>query len=86
MGYNFSKEAKLTNAQLAGELAKLGPLNEREIAKLLPRKVDKRRFNEIIEIVNNAASQQNKLVELKDNFDELGGVVLKLLIRFLKPL
>ena len=86
MGYDFSEEAKLTNEQLAGELAKLGPLTEPAIVKLLPRKVDKQHYKEIIDIVNSAASQQKKLAAFQDNFEKLGGVALKLLIKYLKPL
>jgi len=86
MPYDFSEEARLTNEQLAGELAKLTPLTAEEINRLLPNKVDKERFAQLIEIVNSSASQNSKLAALSDNFAELGGVSLKLLIKYLKPL
>lgn len=83
MAYDFSEERKITNEELSGELSKLTPLKAEEINKLLPRKVDKERFNEILKIVNSSASQNRKLVSLKENFEELGGVVLKLLMKYL---
>ena len=86
MPYDFSEEAKLTNEQLAEELAKITPLTAEELNKLLPRKVDKKRFEQILNIVNSAASQQKKLAALQDNIAELGGVVIKLLVKYLKPI
>jgi hypothetical protein len=86
MPYNFSEEAKLTNDQLAEELAKITPLTTEELNKLLPRKVDKKRFEQILNIVNSAASQQKKLAALHENIAELGGVVIKLLVKYLKPI
>lgn len=84
--YDFTEEAKLTNKQLAGELAKLTPLTMEELNKLLPRKTDKKRLKKLIDVVNSAASQNRKLASLQSNFAELGGVVLKLLTKYLKPL
>ena len=86
MPYDFSEEANLTNEQLGDELAKLTPLTVNELNKLLPKKVDKVRFQQLIEIVNSAASQQKKLAALQSNIAELGGVVIKLLVKYLKPI
>ena len=78
MPYNFSEEANITNKKLAGELSKLTPLKADEIEKLLPKKEDKVRLNKILKIVDSSAAENKKLAELKDNFEDLGGVVLKL--------
>ncbi len=86
MPYDFGPEAELTNEQLAGELAKLTPLTAQEVNKLLPRKVDKQHLRQLIEIVNCSASQNSKLASIKSNFATLGGVALKLLTKYLKPL
>lgn len=85
MPYDFSEEAELTNKQLAGELAKLTPLTEEQINSLLPTKVEKQRFRQLIEIVNDSASQNQKVASLTSNFSELGGVVLKVLTTYLRP-
>ena len=84
MPYDFSEEAKLTNEQLAGELAKLMPLTSEEVNKLLPKRADKERLQQLIQLVNSSASQNRKLASLTSNFEELGGVVLTVLTKFLK--
>lgn len=86
MPFDFSAEAELTNKQLAGEIAKLTPLTESELNSLLPKKIDKERFAEVLRIVNSSASQNNKVAALTDNFATLGGVVVKVLTKYLKPL
>jgi hypothetical protein len=84
MGYDFTDEADLTDDQLAGELAKLTPLTIDEITDILPRKVDKEHFKELIDIVRSAESQNEKLVSFKDNVEKLGGVALTVLGKLLK--
>lgn len=83
--YDFSDAANRTNEALSGELAKLSPLTAAEIEKLLPKKVDKQRFAAVLKIVNSSASQNNKVAVLRQNFTELGGVMLKVLGKYLKP-
>ena len=85
MPYDFSEEAKLTNEQLAGELAKLTPLTQEQVNGLLPTKIEKQRFRQLIEIVNSSASQNQKVASLTSSFSELGTVVLKVLTRYLTP-
>ena len=81
--YDFSEEAELTNTQLAGELAKLAPLTADQIHELLPKREDKLRLAQLIEIVGGASSQNKKVAALTDNMSELGGVVVKLLGKYL---
>ncbi|MEN8262822.1 MAG: hypothetical protein ABFR82_05120 [Nitrospirota bacterium] len=84
MGYDFTDEANLTDDQLAGELAKLTPLTIDEITDILPEKVDKEHFKQLIDIVRSAESQNDKLVLFKDNVEKLGGVALTVLGKLLK--
>ena len=84
--FNFGKEAELTNKQLADELAKQSPLTAAEVEKLLPSKIDKKRFEELLTIVNSATSENQKIAALTGKIQELGGVALRILGRFLKPL
>ena len=84
MPYDFSEQAKLTNEQLAGELAKLTPLTEEQISSILPTKADKQRLKQLIDIVSSSASQNQKVASLASNFSELGTVVLKVLTTFLR--
>jgi hypothetical protein len=84
MEFDFSKEATLTNEQLAGELAKLTPLTMDEINDLLPNKVDKQRFQQLLQIVGSSAAENNKVAQLTQNIGEMGGVVIRLLGTYLK--
>jgi uncharacterized ParB-like nuclease family protein len=84
MAFDFSDDAKLTNDQLAGELAKLTPLTMDEINDMLPRKIDKQRFQQLLEIVGSAAAENNKVAQLTANIGEVGGVVVRLLGAYLK--
>lgn len=83
MAYDFSKAAELTNKELSDELSKLTPLKSEEINSLFRNKIDKKRFNKILEIVDSSASQHRQFLDLKDNFEELGGIVIKLLKKYL---
>lgn len=83
--FDFSDEAELTDQELAGELSKHTVLTKSELAELLPKRADLERLKELIEIVNAAASHNNKIAKLQDNFEELGGVALKLLGHVIKP-
>ena len=80
--YDFSEEAELTNTELAGELAKLAPLTKDQVQELLPKREDKLRMKQLIDIVGASTSQNRKVAELTDNMSELGGVVVKLLAKY----
>ena len=84
MAFDFSAEANLTNEQLAGELAKLTPLTMDEINDLLPSKVDKQRFQQLLKIVGESTAENNKVAQLTQNIGEVGGVVVRLLGAYLK--
>jgi uncharacterized ParB-like nuclease family protein len=84
MKFDFSEEAKLTNSQLAQELSAITPLTMSEIDALLPKKADKQKLQQLIEIVGSGASQNNKVAELTNNISELGGVVVKVVGKLLK--
>ena len=79
----FSKIAEesrqKTNAELAGDLAKLTPISEEQLNALLPTRQDKEDLARLVAIVSAATSQNEKVAHLKSNIDQLGGVVVKLL-------
>lgn len=77
--YDFSKERELTNKQFAEELSTHTALSANRIQEILPHKADKNKLKELIEIVNSAASQNEKVAALLSNLENLGGVMLKLL-------
>lgn len=86
MSYDFTEEAELTNSQLAGELAKVSPLTADEVEQMLPRKADKQRLGDLINIVNSSASRNRKVAKLTDNIADLGAVVVRMLEKYFKPL
>jgi uncharacterized ParB-like nuclease family protein len=82
--FDFSEEAELTNQQLADELAKLTPMTVDELNKLLPELEDKQKFQQLIDIVGKAGSDNAKIAALTSNIGQLGGVAVKVLGALLK--
>ena len=79
-----SREAReSTNRALAQELTALTFLTEQEVQRLLPRKVDKERFGTLMAIVAADTDESAKVAALKENLDEVGGVLVKILRLFL---
>jgi hypothetical protein len=79
-----SREAReSTNRALAQELTALTFLTEQDVARLLPRKVDKERFGTLMAIVAADTDDNAKVAALKENLDEVGGVLVKILRLFL---
>ena len=76
----ISREARdQTNRELAGELSSLTLFTEDDVERLLPRKIDKERFGRLMAIVSGKTSDNQKVMALRENLDELGQVVLKVL-------
>jgi hypothetical protein len=76
----ISAEAReATNASLAGEISSLTRLSEEDIQRLLPRKVDKERFGTLMAIVADSTSNNAKVAALKDNLDDVGQVLMRIL-------
>lgn len=73
------ESAKKTDDELSDELARLTRLTQPELRRLLPRRADRERFAELMAIVDSSAHANRRLKRLKDNIDELGPVVLKVL-------
>ncbi|MFO8175868.1 MAG: hypothetical protein R6T96_16405 [Longimicrobiales bacterium] len=75
-----SREAReSTNRALADEFSELTVLDADEVERLLPRKVDKERFADLMAIVAAGTDDNTKVAALKDRFDEFGGVLVKVL-------
>jgi hypothetical protein len=79
-----SREAReSTNRVLAQELTALTFLTEQDVERLLPRKVDKERFGTLMAIVAADTDDNAKVAALKENLEEVGGVLVKILRLFL---
>jgi len=75
--------AEKTNAMMADDLAKLTPLTADEIARLLPTKQDKEKVAELLAIVSQATSHNQRVAKFKRNVDQFGSVAIKLLRKVL---
>ena len=81
--YDFTAERIATNEELSAEIAKHSALSQNDLDELLPRPVDRRRLQKLIEIVNASGSQNRKLASLRANLNEVGGVMLKVLTKLI---
>jgi len=68
-----------TNTSLAGEISSLTRLSGEDIQRLLPRKVDKKRFGTLMAIIADSTSDNRKVAALKENIDEVGQVLVRIL-------
>ena len=76
----ISREARdQTNRKLAGELSSLTLFTEEDVERLLPRKIDKERFGRLMAIVSGKSSDNEKVMALRENLDELGQILLRVL-------
>ena len=70
--------AEQTNAELSSEIASLTTLKESQISSMFPTKSDKESLLKLLEIVNSATSENQKITQLKKNIDDVSGTILKL--------
>ena len=70
--------AQKTDAQLASEISSLTRLKDEEISNLFPDKPDKEKLLKLLEIVNSATEENQKILQLKSNIEGIAGTVIKL--------
>jgi len=85
MPYDFGTEAELTDSQLAGELAKLSPPTKEQLQALLPSLEDQGCLDQILTVVNSAASSNQKASRLLGTIAELTPAAKAALTKFLVP-
>ena len=68
-----------TNRELARDISDMSRLTEEDVDRLLPRKVDKERFGLLMGIVAAHADENRKAADLRENIEEVGVVVIRLL-------
>jgi len=89
--FNFSDEADETNAELAGEMSKLGALSDARIEELLPNRADQDQLNQLIAAVEAATGENDKRavlvqqlgiasVAVKNVVKKYGGTAIKVLV------
>jgi hypothetical protein len=67
-----------TDEQYASEISSLTRLRDEEIQKLFPARVDKDRLLELLAIVNDSTSENEKINKFKENVEHLAPAVLRL--------
>jgi len=82
MGDAVDTAAKITDKQLASEISSLTRMTDKDIQSLFPRKADKAKLIELMQIVNASTDENTRTVRLVDNIQELAGTAVKLLGRF----
>lgn len=80
--FDFSNEAELTNKEFADELARLTTLTSTQVEQFFPRKIDKKRFTQLMQIVNASANRNKRVAAIESNFKTFGTTVMRLLEQF----
>ncbi|MFK7889062.1 MAG: hypothetical protein AB8G16_19560 [Gammaproteobacteria bacterium] len=80
--FDFSNEANMTNREFADELARLTTLTTKQVEQFFPRKIDKKRFAQLMQIVNASASRNKRVAAIETNFKTFGGSIMRLLEQF----
>jgi hypothetical protein len=76
----ISREAReATNRALADEISSLTVLSGDEVRRLLPTKAHKLRFGTLMAIVAARTDEQAKVAALRENLDEVGEVLVRIL-------
>lgn len=74
----LKETAAKTNAELASDISSLTSLKDSQINYLFPTKSDKENLLRLLSVVNSSTSENDKINQLKKNFDDLASTVIKL--------
>ncbi|MCB4791973.1 MAG: hypothetical protein LHV68_08805 [Elusimicrobia bacterium] len=80
------KAAQQTDEELSQEIAKVTNLSPERLNALFPIPADKANLKELMDIVNSATDDNNRLNQLRDKIETCGTVALKLLKAYANPL
>jgi hypothetical protein len=75
--------AQKTDDALASQIAAITNLKSQEIKDLFPNTGDAQKLAELMEIVNSADNQNQKVNRIVENSEKFGGIILKLLSKFI---
>ena len=77
-----ARAAKKTDDELASQISSLSTMTEEEVKKLFPESADIAKLGKLMQIVKSAEKRNTKINNIKNNIDEIGGVILTLLNKF----
>ena len=75
--------AKKTDDELASKISSLTRMTDDEVKKLFPQTADVEKLKKLMQIVNSAEDRNNKINNIIANAEELGGVILTLVTKFI---
>jgi hypothetical protein len=70
---------ELTKKEIDAELARITSFTEDKLSSMLPKKTDKENFAELMAIVNSSTNRNNKVAQVRQNINQFGEVIVKLL-------
>ncbi|WP_258195696.1 hypothetical protein [Nitrosomonas ureae] len=71
-----------TDNKLAGKISVITRLSDDEIEKLFPDPAEVKKLAALMEIIKRSGAQNEKINKIVNNADEFGGIILKLLTKF----
>ena len=80
--FDFESEANATNAELAGEISKLGALTDAQVQELLPARADQEQLNQLIAAVDAATGENNKRAELVERLGTVSAAVKNVVTQY----
>lgn len=78
----INQAAGETDAQLESKISSLTRMKDNEINELFPEKADKEKLIKLMQIVNEATTENKRTAHLVENIQDLAGTAVKLLTRF----
>jgi hypothetical protein len=74
-----SAASRLTDAQFSNEISSFVRLSQTEIDTLFPMQNDKQQLSALVDIVLNAANDNERMAKLVNGIGNVAGAVIKLL-------
>lgn len=72
-----------TDNKLAGRISAITRLSDDEIEKLFPDPAEVKKLAELMEIIKRSDDQNEKINKIVNDAEKFGGVILKLLTKFI---
>ena len=78
----IDEAADEADIQLESRISSLTRMKDYEINELFPEKTDKEKLVKLMQIVNEATTENQRTARLVDNIQDLAGTAVKLLAKF----
>ncbi|PSJ17442.1 hypothetical protein C7H79_08120 [Nitrosomonas supralitoralis] len=71
-----------TDNKLAGKISAITRLSDAEVEDLFPDPAEVKKLAELMAIIKHSGDQNDKINKIVGNAEEFGGIILKLLTKF----